>query len=258
MGIGIRDLKVTCLSDFPTFHLRCTSERQGVIFMPKLDLSGKRFGNLIVISRGEKTKHGVYRWNCKCDCGKFTSVPTNDLQSGHTRSCGCLRKSDSSITQGCKTRHLRYGFNNDGRSKHPLYGTWNQMISRCENPNALNYKRYGAKGISVCKEWHDFWKFVEWSDSIGGRSKGFTLDRIDCNGDYEPSNCRWANNHVQAMNKSSSILLTHNGKTETLATWAKIIGISDQAMYNRYNRGWSEEDMFLPNQTGNNGFKGRH
>lgn len=226
--------------------------------MPRLNLIGKRFGNLIVISCGEKTKHGTYRWKCRCDCDNFTSVTTNDLQSGHTRSCGCLRKSVSAISKACQTRHERYGFSNDGRSKHPLYGTWKQMLSRCENPNASNYKRYGAKGISVCKEWHDFWKFVEWSESVGGRPKGFTLDRINFGGNYEPSNCRWANNHVQSTNKSSSIFLTHNGKTEVLSTWSKIIGISDQAMYNRYNRNWCEEDMFLPNQTGNNQFKKRH
>ena len=226
--------------------------------MPKIDLTGKRFGLLIVISRGDKTPHGMYRWNCQCDCGNLTSVPTCDLTNGHTRSCGCLKKSKQTINKACLTRQLRYGISNDRRSKHPLYGTWYQMISRCEKHNAHNYDRYGAKGISVCEEWHDFWKFVEWSDSIGGRPKGFTLDRIDYKGNYEPSNCRWANNHTQSMNKSSSILLTHDGKTETLATWAKIIGISDQAMYNRYNRGWSEEDMFLPSQNGNNKFKGRH
>lgn len=226
--------------------------------MSKLDLTEKRFGNLTVICRGDKTKHGTYRWNCKCDCGNLVSIPTNDLRSGHTRSCGCLKKSKNTVQKACLTRRIRYGINNDGRSKHPLYGTWKQMISRCENPNAQNYKRYGLKGISVCEEWHDFWKFAEWSDSVGGRPQGFTLDRINYNGNYEPSNCRWANNHIQSMNKSSSILLTHNGKTETLSAWAKIIGISDQAMYNRYNRGWNETDMFLPNQTGNNMFKERH
>ena len=212
--------------------------------MIKIDLTGKRFGKLTVISRGDKTPHGTYRWICKCDCGNTISVPTNDLQSQHTRSCGCLRRNSK--------------LNTDSRSKHPLYGTWKQMLSRCENPNAHNFSRYGEKGVSVCEEWHDFWSFVAWSDSVGGRPNGFTLDRIDSSGNYEPSNCRWANIHTQAENKTSSIFLTHDERTETLATWAKLLGLSEQCMYNRYHRGWNEADMFLPKQTGNNGHKGRH
>jgi hypothetical protein len=82
-----------------------------LFFMSKLDLTEKRFGNLTVICRGDKTKHGTYRWNCKCDCGNLVSIPTNDLRSGHTRSCGCLKKSKNTVQKACLTRRIRYGIN---------------------------------------------------------------------------------------------------------------------------------------------------
>ena len=131
------------------------------------------------------------------------------------------------------------------------------MLQRCEDSSTVHYANYGGRGIKVCEEWHDFWNFVKWSDSIGGRPKGYTLDRIDTNGNYEPDNCRWADWHTQSTNKNSNIILSHNGISKTLSEWAKELKLSDQAMYNRYKRGWNEDDMFLPNQSGNNQFIGR-
>lgn len=135
-------------------------------------------------------------------------------------------------------------FHKDGRSKNPLYSTWFAMIERCENPNKLHYDRYGGRGIKVCDEWHDFWKFVEWSDSVGGRPQGYTLDRIDNDGNYEPSNCRWADNHTQSNNKSSNTVIEYNGVSKTLSEWSEELSINLPTLSHRINRGWTVERAF--------------
>lgn len=145
----------------------------------------------------------------------------------------------------------------DRRSNHPLYGTWLQMIRRCENPKQNHYDRYGGRGISVCEEWHDFWKFVAWSDSIGGRPDGYTLDRKDNNGNYEPSNCRWADQATQKRNTSSNVIIEYKGVSKTLVDWSAETGIHHQTLLNRYNRGWSAEKIIETSVIHNNGNKTR-
>lgn len=115
------------------------------------------------------------------------------------------------------------------------------MISRCEKPNQNHYDRYGGRGISVCEEWHDFWKFVEWSDSVGGRPQGFTLDRIDNDGNYEPSNCRWANWRTQKTNTSANVFIEYNGICKTMIEWSEELKIHPHTLQNRIKRGWSVE-----------------
>lgn len=159
---------------------------------PANDLSGKKFGRLTVVSRAENAKDGHAQWNCICDCGNETTVIGSMLKSGATKSCGCLAKEKV-------TKHgLRYD---------RLYAIWKGMKSRCNNPKYRDYKWYGGKGIKLCPEWNDsFEAFHDWAyangyDPRAPRGK-CTIDRIDPNGDYEPSNCRFADMHTQRVNQS--------------------------------------------------------
>src|SRR5208282_2915429 len=150
-----------------------------------LQLSGQRFGRLLVLELGkERGRTGASYWLCQCDCGKETFVRGSDLKSGVTKSCGCLKKEAWRHT----VRHGLY--------KSLTYSTWRSMRSRCSNPNDPSYKYYGARGIAVCERWNRFEDFLE---DMGDRPLGptfFSLDRIDNNGNYEPGNCRWAT-HLQ-------------------------------------------------------------
>ena len=208
----------------------------------KVDLSeyiGKRNNKLTVVGLCEKKdsdKH--YYLDCLCDCGNHTKATFYQFKSGNKKSCGCLLK----ISPNRK----------DGRSKHKLYSIWFQMISRCENPNNKKYKNYGNRGISVCEEWHDFWKFVEWSDSIGGKPDGYSLDRINNDGNYCPENCRWADSKTQSLNKTTNRIITFNNESKTLHEWALNLGISDQSLSKRIANGWNlEKALRLPSQKGN-------
>lgn len=118
------------------------------------------------------------------------------------------------------------------------------MIGRCENPNHPKYYLYGKRGITVCKDWHDFWNFVKWSDGIGGRPDGYTIDRKDNNGNYEPSNCRWATQAEQSINKSSNLLIEYNGETKTLKEWSDILDMNWDVLHNRLRKGWPVERAF--------------
>lgn len=214
----------------------------------KFDLSkyiGKHNNMLTVIGLSKRNPGEKHNYlDCKCDCGNITRVMPYQFKNGSVKSCGCLLK----ISPNLK----------DGRSKNELYGTWFQMIERCENPNHVKYTDYGKRGISVCNEWHDFWKFVAWSDSVGGRPDGYTIDRIDVNGNYEPSNCRWANSKLQSLNKRSNKIITFNGQSKPLHEWALSIGISDQSLAKRIKNGWTIEDaLTLPPQKGNQNFNKR-
>lgn len=198
---------------------------------------GNKYGKLTVVSIENQNQKTLL--NCKCDCGNEITRPTYMIGSGVVKSCGCS-KGDAIRRYNASGKHSRSRLK-DGRSLHPLYGTWFQMISRCKNPSQNHYDRYGGRGIKVCEEWHDFWNFVKWSDSVGGRPKGYTLDRIDNDGNYEPSNCRWADWRTQTTNKSSNVFVEYNGVTKTIIEWAEDFKIHPHTLQNRIKRGWDIE-----------------
>jgi len=119
------------------------------------------------------------------------------------------------------------------RVHHPLYVTWKDMHKRCISPNNGAYKYYGARGIRVCERWREFWNFVE---DMGERPPGTTLDRIDNTGHYEPSNCRWATQIEQQRNTRNTKMLTYNGETLPLRTWAERIGKDPSSLFQRIKR----------------------
>ncbi len=158
------------------------------------DLKGQKFGYLTVLYRVENTgKSRAIVWHCKCDCGNECDVRSSSLISGHTKSCGCLRPK-------VITKHGDYGSR--------LYWVWRGMKSRCKNPKHKEYKHYGGRGITFCKDWNDYSKFKEWAIASGydknARQYDCTIDRIDVDGNYEPNNCRWVDMKIQQNNKRNS------------------------------------------------------
>ena len=211
------------------------------------EMVGKKYGKLLVASVEKQGLKTLLK--CKCDCGNVILRPTYLIATNQIKSCGCL-KGESIRKYNASGKHSRSRLK-DGRSLHPLYGTWFQMISRCENPNQNHYDRYGGRGIKVCEEWHDFWNFVKWSDSIGVRPDGFTLDRIDNDGNYEPNNCRWANWNTQTTNKSSNVYIEYNGISKTMIEWCNDLNIHPHTLQNRIKRGWSIERALNQNPNAN-------
>lgn len=122
------------------------------------------------------------------------------------------------------------------------YNSYRSMMSRCYNPKTANYEIYGGRGIKVCEEWHNIENFEKWVEQSNFK-KGLTLDRIDTNGNYEPSNCRWATKAEQANNKTNTIVIEWNGEAHTISEWAEITGISRSTLNNRHWRGWDAERM---------------
>ena len=195
----------------------------------------QRFGRLIT-----QKYLGHCKWECQCDCGNATIVRADHLRSGCSRSCGCLRREDQSIR--AKTH---------GQRKTRLYKIWQGMWFRCENPNAKCYQNYGGRGIRVCDEWHRFEPFFDWA-MVNGYQENLTIDRINNDGDYEPSNCRWADTFIQSNNKRSTRYLTFNGQRKSVGEWSLITGFSRQLIYDRvFKHGWSvEQALTLPKSQG--------
>lgn len=154
--------------------------------MPKfIDIAGHRFGRLVAVavhSRGRQT-----RWLCQCDCGNYKVIGKVPLQTGDTKSCGCLQSQN----------RLKHGYAGR-RSRSNVYDVWNQMIQRCENKKNKWYKCYGARGISVCARWHKFENFMV---DMGPRPDGYSIERVDNDGNYEPKNCVWIPFNEQQKNQ---------------------------------------------------------
>lgn len=126
--------------------------------------------------------------------------------------------------------------------KKPWYGSYRSMMNRCYREKNCNYNRYGARGIKVCEEWHNIENFEKWVEE-NPYFDGATLDRINVDGNYEPSNCRWVTMKKQCNNRSNTLYITYNGETHTISEWAEITGINRSTLNNRYYKGWSIESM---------------
>lgn len=205
--------------------------------MRKIDLSGHQFGNLKAIEQSEN-HCGRVAWKCICDCGNIVIVTSKYLIDGTTSSCGCLRRQ---ITGNLRKTH--------GMSKTRLYKTWKNMKTRCDNFKCVEYKDYGGRGIKYCNEWQKFISFYEWAVSNGYKSN-LTIDRIDVNGNYEPSNCRWATNSQQAQNIRKTMNVTYNGITKTIHEWSKETGIRAKTLYDR-NKFHTNVDFLTPTKKKN-------
>ena len=204
------------------------------------DLTNMRFGNLVALhicgTYLYKEIATVKIWLCKCDCGNYTKVKSNDLVSGNTKSCGCLKS--ALLLQ----RRVASGINMHHRSTSRLYHVWRSMKQRCNDPKCKEYRLYGGRGISVCDEWaNDFLSFEKWAFSKGydenaPRGK-CTLDRIDVNGNYEPSNCRIVTQQEQANNTRKNKQYFYKGQFLTIAQISKLCGVGYSTLYNRLHRG---------------------
>lgn len=153
-----------------------------------IDLTGQKFGRLEVMERAENDNKNRAKWRCLCECGVTKILPSAYLRSGDTQSCGCYNKDKLKETN---TKHGGHG--------SPEYKSWRNMIDRCTNKKIWQYEFYGARGIKICDRWSSFAYFI---DDMGKKpSKEHSIDRIDVNGNYEPSNCRWATKTEQVINQ---------------------------------------------------------
>jgi len=204
-------------------------------YSTRIDLTGKRFGRLTVIDCVGFVEYGkqgnrMLKWNCVCDCGQHIVVAGKCLKRGETTSCGCYSR-ERTISRS--TKHGLAPRNN----RHRLYGIYHHMIDRCGNSKNKDYRLYGGRGITVCQEWmNDFKAFYDWA-IINGYGDNLTIDRINGNGGYDPSNCRWVTQTEQARNTSRNALVTIGGITKTVAQWIRHYGISQACYYNRIKKG---------------------
>jgi len=202
---------------------------------------GDEFGRLkIRIKFFDEKKRRTYAI-CDCKCGKETTQPLTSLVQQRIVSCGCWKAEQAS--KRLKASNFRHGMTNT-----KLYRVWAQMRNRCFNPNDIAYKDYGGRGISVCDDWSDFVNFLEWS--INNNYKlGLSIDRINNNGNYEPSNCRWATKQEQANNRRNNRLDTVKvsafGETKAVRSWLQDIRCNVKSMTTivyRIGAGWTPED----------------
>ena len=193
------------------------------------DLTGKKFNKLTVISfhprEKDDTRARITRWNCVCDCGKQKVVAGIELTSGGTKSCGCIM-----------VENIRKANSTHGLSGGPEYKTWLKMKERCLNKNAINYERYGGRGITVCERWMSFDNFF--ADMGKKPTPDHSIERKKNDAGYSPENCKWETRKVQCRNRRSSRILNVNGDEKTVAEWAEITGIGRSTIEHRIKIGW--------------------
>lgn len=196
--------------------------------MPKrvIDLTGMRFERLIVVDYlGGKKRH---KWLCRCDCGAEKAVVGDDLKSGNTKSCGFYR-TDNLVRHNKK----------HGKTQTREYSSWGSMRERCLNVRNKAYPGYGGRGITICERWDNFENFLA---DMGECPNGYSIDRIDNSGNYEPSNCRWADSKTQNRNKRNVHLITYGGETMSIGEWADRLGVQPSTLYARICvSGWTIE-----------------
>lgn len=194
------------------------------------DITNQRFGRLFVLGPIDRDTKGKIVWLCLCDCGNYSFPVTGSLLKGRSKSCGCLHKD-----------LLASIFTSHGLYRHPLYFTWKDILKRCCNSHSTHYKHYGGRGITVFSMWHNsLEKFIAYVSALPNYGlEGYSLDRIDNNGNYTPGNLRWATNKQQARNRTSNYLITYQGQTKCVIEWAEEFLIHQDTIRYRLNKGWS-------------------
>lgn len=194
-----------------------------------LDITNMRSGMLVAVRRSSKQDaYGHTYWLCKCDCGRECYSLPSRIKDQSMRSCGCSKY---------KNHFIKHGMTNTR-----LYKTWQDMKSRCFRRANKDYMLYGGRGITVCKEWlHDFQTFHDWA-IVNGYENPLEIDRINTNGNYEPSNCRFATRKEQTNNTRSNRFLSYNGEVHTMSEWCDKLGFSYTVVRSRLNQcHWSVE-----------------
>lgn len=210
------------------------------------DLTGERFGRLTVVRFDHYSRTGQQYYECKCDCGNTKLVQASHLQSGNVSSCGCK---NSTVT--------KMPFRHHGLYKTRIHNIWCGIFARCYNPNSPVYDRYGGRGIRVCDEWRDIVNFCDWAYK-NGYSDNLTLDRIDNDGNYEPSNCRWADKYTQSNNRNNIVKYDYKGGKYTITELARMSGINYGTLRTRIKRyGYSIEEAMIPTKNRNSIIKKR-
>lgn len=192
------------------------------------DITGQRFGRLVAVKYMYTKQHNAF-WEFLCDCGNTKIIAAHCVKNGNTTSCGCYR---SEVTSERLSTHKKFGTRE--------YHTWAGIKHRCTNVNGIDYKDYGGRGITYCDKWSTFEGF--WEDMQEGYSDGLSIDRINVNGNYEKSNCRWATAKEQANNMRTNLPHTYKGVTLTISQWGEKLGIPHNRIRQRLKRGWTFED----------------
>lgn len=195
---------------------------------------GEKYGNLTIVDfdHERRTPNGTLRryMKCQCDCGNIKIVPLNSLKSGHTRSCGC--------TKGINQRGYKYNYPR-------LYPIYDNIMKRCYKPTDSGYRFYGERGIIMCDEWKSNRdSFYEWCLENGYKD-GLQLDRINVNGNYEPSNCRFITAKENARNKRNNRIIYHNNKKYVFTEFCETFGIKNRrsALYRYMKKGFTSDEL---------------
>lgn len=190
---------------------------------------GDKVNGLTMISKSHKCEDGRYRALFLCECGNKKEIRTEYVKSGKTKHCGCM------ISKGWHRTH--------GLCGTKIYHVWEVMKCRCYLKSSKDYANYGGRGIVICDEWKDPKVFCDWA-MANGYKEGLSIDRINNNGNYEPSNCRWVDNFAQANNKRNNLRISYKGETKTLAQWCNELEIPYKRTHLRLRRGWDVERAF--------------
>ncbi len=198
------------------------------------DLSGGVYGKLTVIKLGSRKSHrGSLYWLCKCECGTIKEIRGDGLVSKNVISCGCSKVSGMSL------RFFRHG-----KIKTNAYRSWREMNARCFNEKEEQYKDYGGRGITVCDRWKGAEGFCNFYADMGDRQNHLSLERIDNNGNYEPSNCKWATRKEQQRNRRNNVWLEVFGERKILKDWAIDLNVNTQTIRYHLNKNISMEEIY--------------
>lgn len=213
-------------------------------YMKAEDYIGKKFNKLTVLEIDHRDKYGTAFAKCKCDCGNVCIATISGLRKGNNKSCGCMH--EQTLRDIVKHRKDQ---TTHGGAHSRLYRIWCSMHSRCRAYGTSHGKNYADRGIAVCEEWSDFENFRKWAMANGydeNAPRGqCTLDRIDVNGNYEPSNCRWATAKEQGQNRRDNIRVTYNGEEMALKAVCDLEGVPYSTVWKRIQKYGMDLDSAL-------------